>query len=43
MYGKMEESGITEIILFICMSAILGQYTVFFTSLALWGLTIGSG
>ena len=39
----MEESGVTEIIPFICMSAILGQYTVLLTSPAPWGFTIGSG
>ena len=30
MYGKVQESGISEIIPFICISAILGQYPVFF-------------
>lgn len=43
MYGKMGESGIMEIIPFICLSAILGQYTVFLTSPAPWGFTIRNG
>ena len=29
MYGKMQESGLTEIIPLICTSAIWGQYPVF--------------
>ena len=41
MYGKMQESGLTEIIPFICISAIWGQHPVFFD---IWSfLTIGSG
>ena len=40
MYGKMQESGLTEIIPFICISAIWGQYPVLFD---IWSfLTIGS-
>ena len=30
VYGKMQESGLTEIIPFICTSAIWGRYHVFF-------------
>ena len=40
MYGKMQESGLTEIIPFICISAIWGQYPVLFDILSF--LTIGS-
>ena len=41
MYGKMQESGLTEIIPFICISAIWGQHPVFFD---IWSfLTVGSG
>ena len=29
MYGKMQKSGLTEIIPFICISAIWGQYPAF--------------
>ena len=29
MYGKMQESGLTEIIPFICTSALWSQYPVF--------------
>ena len=29
MYGKMQESGVTEITPFICISAIWGQFPVF--------------
>ena len=32
MNGKMQESGFTEIIPFICISAVLGQYPVFFST-----------
>ena len=32
MYGKMQESGLIEIILFIYISTIWGQYLVFFIS-----------
>ena len=38
----MQEPGLTEIIAFICISAILGQYPVFFTSWASLGLTVES-
>ena len=38
----MQESGLAEIIPFICISALLGQYPVFFTSWAPLGLIIGS-
>ena len=31
MYGKRQESGLTEIVSFIYFSAILGQYPVLFT------------
>ena len=46
MYRKMQESGFTKIIHFICISAICGQYPVFFTSphsprRSLWGMADG--
>ena len=43
MYGKMQESGLTEIIPFICISAIWGQHPAFFTSCTSLRLTVGSG
>ena len=43
MYGKIQESGLTEIIPFICISAIWGQYPGFFHILSSSVLTLGSG
>ena len=43
MSEKMQESGFTEIIPFICISAIWGQYPVIFHFLNTSGLLIGSG
>ena len=43
MYEKMQESGLTEIIPFTCISVIWGQYPMFFSSWAPLELTIGSG
>ena len=37
MSGKMQESGITELIPIICISAILGRYPVFFHILSFLG------
>ena len=38
MYGKMQESGLAELIAFIGISAILRQYPVFSHPELLWGL-----
>ena len=43
MYGKVQESGLTEIIPFICISPIGGQYLVFIHILSSSEFTIGSG
>ena len=43
MYGKMQEYGLTEIIPFICISAIWVQHPLSFTSSAPLRLTIGTG
>ena len=42
MYGKMQESGLTEVILFKCISALWGQDPEFFTPSSS-GLPVGSG
>ena len=42
MYGKMQESGLTEIIPFIYISTIWGPYPVFFHILSSSVLTLGS-
>ena len=43
IYGKMQESGFTKIIPFICISAILGPVYCDFHILSSLGLTIGNG
>ena len=43
MYGKMQESGLTEIISFLCISPIGSQYLVFIHILSFSEFTIGSG
>jgi hypothetical protein len=41
MYGKMQESGLMEIIPLICPSAIWGQYPVLFYSESLQDTSLG--
>ena len=41
--GKVQESGLPEIIPFICISAIWGQYPMIFHFLSSSGLPVGSG
>ena len=43
MYGKMKESGLTELIPFICISAIWGLYPFFFFNFVASLVTVGSG
>ena len=41
--GRRKSPGLTEIIPFICISTLWGQYPVFFHILSSLGLTVGSG
>ena len=44
MYGKVQESGLTEILPFVCISAVRGQYPVFshpeFPQGSPWGVAV---